>query len=174
MRYDRGFGPGGSHGGDWTQSYQGGDRGYDRGYHLRDRSDAAVRPWVGSYRGDFQGGSGGYAVNTSGYLNPDRTIAGRTTGSPYDANFARDRERNGFGRRPGGAYAEGGPIRSGGGQRTGYDAGLRRDFREQQMERERGYDWRYIAGNNHPQREGGELRGSMSYNRGIGRWDPWF
>lgn len=167
MRYDRGFGPGGGPGGDWTRSYQGGGRGYDRGYHLRDRGDAAVRPWVGSYRGEFQGGSGGYPVNTTGYLDPSRTIAGRTMRSQYDENFARDRERNGVGRRPGGASM------GGRGMQGRRDHGS--DFRAQQGQRERGYDWRYIAGNDHPQREGGELRGSMSYNRGgLGRWEPWF
>lgn len=172
MRYDRGFGPGGGPGGDWTRSYQGGGRGYDRGYHLRDRSDAAVRPWVGSYRGEFQGGSGGYAVNTTGNLDPSRTIAGRTGRSQYDENFARDRERNGFGRRPGGASMQGrGGM--GGGMPYGSDYG--RDFRGQHASGGREYDWRYIAGNDHPQREGGELRGSMSYNRGgLGRWEPWF
>lgn len=173
MRYDRGFGPGESRGRDWTGSYRGGERGYDRGYRLRDRGDTAERPWVGSYRGEFQGGSGGYAVNTSGPLDPSRTVAGRPMRGGYDENFARDRARNGVGRRPGGVPMQGRGIDVGNRpMRPGADYG--RDFRGRPADGGRGYDWRYRAGNEHPPRHGGLMRGSMSSVEGIGRWDPWF
>jgi hypothetical protein len=113
-------------------------------------------------------------VGTSGYLDPSRTIAGRPPmESQYDANFAADRARNGVGRRPGGMRMEGrGDF--GGARPMGYDAGYDRGFRAQPVDRGRGYDWRYRAGNEHPPQHGGLMRGSMSSVEGIGRWDPWF
>jgi hypothetical protein len=54
--------------------------GYDRGWRRRSawaRRAPYERPWVGGYREGFQGGSEGYEVNTTGYLEPDRTILGR-------------------------------------------------------------------------------------------------
>lgn len=41
------------------------EHGYDQGYQYR-RLRFAERPWVGGYREDFQGGSGGVALGTSG------------------------------------------------------------------------------------------------------------
>lgn len=95
MRYDEGYGRRGG----WEQRMPEGGRGWDRGYpDPRRGGDPVDRPWVGGYREGYQGGSGGYALGTSGPLY-----------ERYDAfdDGARDRER-GY-RRPRGRPGRGRP-----------------------------------------------------------------
>lgn len=74
MRYDEGYG---RHGG-WETRMEHGDHGYDRGYRdpRQGRGGPTERPWVGGYRDGYQGGSGGYAVGTTGPLYGDRAYGG--------------------------------------------------------------------------------------------------
>jgi hypothetical protein len=74
MRYDEGYG---RHGG-WETRMEHGDHGYDRGYRdpRQGRGGPTERPWVGGYRDGYQGGSGGYAVGTTGPLYGDRGYGG--------------------------------------------------------------------------------------------------
>ncbi|MBW3570109.1 MAG: hypothetical protein KY467_03275 [Gemmatimonadetes bacterium] len=70
MRYDQGYG---RHGG-WEMRMEDGGHGYDGGFRdpgRRSRGGPAERPWVGGYRDGYQGGSGGYAVGTTGPLYAD-------------------------------------------------------------------------------------------------------
>ncbi|HYW13431.1 MAG TPA: hypothetical protein VE871_15835, partial [Longimicrobium sp.] len=66
MGYDQGYG---RHGG-WEMRMPNGGRGWDGGYPdpQRDGGAPVDRPWVGGYREGFQGGSGGYALRTTGPL----------------------------------------------------------------------------------------------------------
>lgn len=129
MPYDNGFRRGGGY--DRGFRPESGAHGYDHGYlrgDARGRRALYERPWVGGYRGDeYQGGSGGHAVGTSGWLSPDRTIAGRgpdTGESAYDRHFREDRARMGARRRPRG---ESGAGELGFGAR-GYDRGFGRGY----------------------------------------------
>lgn len=65
MRYDQGYG---RHGG-WEMRMPDGGRGWDGGYPAPQHGGEPVdRPWVGGYREGYQGGSGGYALRTTGPL----------------------------------------------------------------------------------------------------------
>ncbi|WP_420125400.1 hypothetical protein [Longimicrobium sp.] len=96
MRYDEGYG---RHGG-WEMRMEHGDHGYDRGYRdpRQGRGGPTERPWVGGYREGYQGGSGGYAVGTTGPLYND------------DHGYARDFHERGY-RRPRGAQPPQGRMR---------------------------------------------------------------
>lgn len=138
MRYDDGYG---RHGG-WEQRMPDGERGFDRGYpNPRRGGDPADRPWVGGYREGFQGGSGGYALRTSGplyesygggeehergYRRP-RGEQGQRQGNGYFV-----RARAGYGADYGGASGGPGGARPGFGElghlqggRGGYDRQMR-------------------------------------------------
>jgi hypothetical protein len=80
-----------------------GGRGWDRGYPDAARGgDPADRPWVGGYREGYQGGSGGYALGTSGPLYEQYGASG---GGPpaHERGYRRPRGQEGRGRH-GGAY----------------------------------------------------------------------
>lgn len=96
MRYDDGYG---RHGG-WEMRMEHGDHGYDRGYRdpRQGRGGPTERPWVGGYRDGYQGGSGGYAVGTTGPLYND------------DRGYPRDFHERGY-RRPRGAQPPRGRMR---------------------------------------------------------------
>ncbi|HEX8393531.1 MAG TPA: hypothetical protein VF665_14400 [Longimicrobium sp.] len=133
MPYDRGYGP---HDG-WEYRMRGGTHGYDGGYRAGGEWDGE-RPWVGGYRQDYQGGSGGYSVNTGprsldpgplhdrehherGFRRP-RGQAGRASGArrSFAGNGMRGAYDRGFGG-PSGGYDGG--FRGGPG--GGYHAGMR-------------------------------------------------
>jgi hypothetical protein len=121
MRYDDGYG---RHGG-WEQRMPDGGRGFDRGYpDPRRGGDAADRPWVGGYREGYQGGSGGYALRTTGPLYESYGAHG----SPdAEREHGRRRPRGEQGQRQGNGYfvraragGYGGDYR-GGGDRWAYE-----------------------------------------------------
>lgn len=99
MRYDEGYG---RHGG-WETRMPDGGRGWDGGYpDPRRGGDPADRPWVGGYREGYQGGSGGYALRTSGPLyesygaGPDRENHERGYRRPRGADGGRGRQGGGY------------------------------------------------------------------------------
>lgn len=108
MRYDQGYGRQGG----WETRMPDGGRGWDGGYpDPRRGGDPADRPWVGGYREGYQGGSGGYAL--------------RTTGPLYESYGAPPEHERGY-RRPRGA--DGGRGRQGGGYFVRARAGYGGDF----------------------------------------------
>lgn len=96
MRYDGRFGRQGG----WEMRMEHGDHGYDWGYRdpRQGRGGPTERPWVGGYRDGYQGGSGGYAVGTTGPLYND------------NRGYAREFRERGY-RRPRGAQPPGGRMR---------------------------------------------------------------
>ncbi|HEX6041366.1 hypothetical protein [Longimicrobium sp.] len=99
MRYDEGYG---RYGG-WEQRMPDGGRGWDRGYpDPRRGGEPADRPWVGGYREGYQGGSGGYALGTSGPLY-ERYEAFDDRGQNRERGYRRPRGQEGRGRM-GGRY----------------------------------------------------------------------
>jgi hypothetical protein len=100
MPYDDGYG---RHGG-WEMRMPDGGRGFDRGYaEPRRGADPADRPWVGGYREGFQGGSGGYALRTSGPLYESYdAFPGR--GQHHERGYRRPRGSEGHGRQGGGYF----------------------------------------------------------------------
>lgn len=100
MRYDDGYG---RHGG-WEMRMPDGGRGFDRGYpDPRRGADPADRPWVGGYREGFQGGSGGYALRTSGPLYEQYGAYGGG-GDTRERGYRRPRGQEGRGRQGGGYF----------------------------------------------------------------------
>jgi len=113
MRYDEGY----ERRGGWERGMPDGGRGWEHGYPDPRERGRVDRPWVGGYREGYQGGSGGYALRTSGPLY-----------ERYDAFERSGEERERGHRRPRGQ--EGGRGRGGGWfvrARAGYggDFGLR-------------------------------------------------
>ena len=95
MRYDRSFRSGG-----WETRMPEGGRGWNHGYPEPGRGgDAADRPWVGGYREGYQGGSGGYAMGTSGPLY--ESYGARPGRDDHERGYRRPRGQQGRGRRPG-------------------------------------------------------------------------
>lgn len=108
MRYDQGYGRQGG----WETRMPDGGRGWDGGYPDPQRGgDPVDRPWVGGYREGYQGGSGGYAL--------------RTTGPLYESYGAPPEHERGY-RRPRGM--DGGRGRQGGGYFVRARAGYGGDF----------------------------------------------
>lgn len=96
MRYDEGYG---RHGG-WEMRMPDGGRGWDRGYPDAARGgDPADRPWVGGYREGYQGGSGGYALGTSGPLYEEYGASGDPP--RHERGYRRPRGQEGRGRHGG-------------------------------------------------------------------------
>ena len=123
MRYDDGYG---RHGG-WEMRMPDGGRGFDRGYpDPRRGADPADRPWVGGYREGFQGGSGGYALRTSGPLY-ERYDAFGDRQPDHERGYRRPRGQQGRGRQGGGYFVRaragyGGDFGGrGGGDRFAYE-----------------------------------------------------
>lgn len=95
MRYDRGLGRGG-----WETRMPDGGRGWSHGYPEPGQGGgAADRPWVGGYREGYQGGSGGYAMGTSGPLY--ESYGAQPSRDDHERGYRRPRGQQGHGRRPG-------------------------------------------------------------------------
>jgi hypothetical protein len=96
MRYDGGYG---RHGG-WEQRMPDGGRGWDGGYPDARRGEPVERPWVGGYREGYQGGSGGYALRTSGPLYAPDAYGDE----PRERGYRRPRGQQGRGGEGGGYF----------------------------------------------------------------------
>lgn len=124
MRYDQGQG---RHGG-WEMRMPEGGRGFDRGYpRAGGGADPAERPWVGGYREGYQGGSGGYALRTTGPLYEEYD-AFEGSGPEHERGYRRPRGQPGRGPRGRGYFVRaragyGGDFQRGGGDRFAYAAG---------------------------------------------------
>ena len=177
MRYDDGYG---RHGG-WETRMPDGGRGFDRGYPdpPRGGGDAGERPWVGGYREGYQGGSGGYALGTSGPLyesyggapereHGHRRPRGQQGGGRQGTYFVRARANGGYG----GDYG----ARGSAGDRWAYEdeaggtgfgaSNARPGFGELGHLQGGGYD-RGMRGRSRYGRDFGGRSGGRGYDRGM-------
>lgn len=121
MRYDEGYG---RHGG-WEMRMPDGGRGFHGGYpRPGGGADAGDRPWVGGYREGYQGGSGGYALRTTGPLYEEYE-AHDEGGPPHERGYRRPRGQAGRGPRGRGYFVRaragyGGDFHGGGGDPAAY------------------------------------------------------
>lgn len=154
MRYDEGFGRRGG----WETRMPDGGRGWEGGYpDPRHGGGPAERPWVGGYREGFQGGSGGYALGTSGPLYArDEAFGDRPE---HERGYRRPRGQEGHRRHGGGYFVR---ARAGG---YGGDYGARGGLGppRQSSGQGRGY------GGDFRGRQGGAARGGYGgdYDRGM-------
>ena len=94
MRYDEGG---------WETRMPDGGRGWDQGHPDPRRGGEPVdRPWVGGYREGYQGGSGGYALRTTGPLYESYGASNRPP--ERERGYRRPRGSQGSGGRHGGYF----------------------------------------------------------------------